>query len=264
MTRPLTTGLLYASLVFLLFPIAVIVPISFTPERYLSFPGADWSLRHYESLFTSEPWLSSFGQSIGVGLGASAVATVLAGAFGIGLWYARPRGSRLLIGFVMLPMIVPPVVSALVFYFAEGRVGLIDTWPGLILAHAIMAVPYCVICVLVSLSQLDRNIELAARNVGASLWQTTIHIVLPNIRPGLISGAFLAFIISWEEIVVTLFISGINMVTLPKRIWDNLRYNIDPTIAAVSVIMIVVTIAIVLGRFLAQTRRLPGQRGERG
>ncbi|MEX1107502.1 MAG: ABC transporter permease [Dongiaceae bacterium] len=246
---------LFGILAFMLLPIAIVVPVSFTPERYLSLPGLEWSLRHYEAMVTAEPWIQSVGDSILIALISGAIATLLALSFGLGLWYSRTRYTKWLIGFVLLPMIVPPIVSAVTVYFLEAKLGIIDSYIGLVLAHTIMIVPYATVTILIALLHVDRRLEMAGRNAGASTWQITWKIILPNIRFGLVSAFFLAVLLSWEEVVVTLFISGIDIITLPKRIWDGLRLSVDPIIAAVSVVLIGLTLASILVRGIIRAAR---------
>lgn len=253
--RCLNAIALLAATAFMLMPIAIVVPVSFTPNRYLSMPGADWSGRHYHALFTAPQWLESVGDSILIALVSGAIATLLALSFGLGLWYWRTRHARWLVGLVLLPMIVPPIVSAVMIYFLEARLGVIDTYLGLVLAHVIMIVPYATVTILIALLHVDRRLEMAGRNAGANTWQITWKIILPNIRFGVLSAYFLSVVLSWEEVVVTLFISGIDIITLPKRIWDGLRLSVDPIIAAVSVILIAVTLLAILVRTLGVMKR---------
>jgi putative spermidine/putrescine transport system permease protein len=216
-------------------------------------PEGEYSLQHYRTILENSDWHESIWLSVRVAFLSSLVATVLATAFGLGIWYARPRLTALLVGFVMLPMVVPPVVSAVTLYFFTtwlsrqyAPIGY-DTLPGVTLAHIVMIVPFAVIVILVALFQVDRRIEMAARGMGASLWQTTWQVILPNIKFGIFSAWLLTFVLSWEEIAATLFITSINAITLPRRIWMGVRDNIDPAVAAISVILIAITVVLVVG-----------------
>lgn len=245
-------------ILFLIAPLIAVVPTSFTPSNYLSMPAGEWSLRHYRSLVYEPQWRESVLLSLSIGVASSVVATVLAASFALGLWLQKPRISAALIGFVMLPMIVPPVVSAITLYFLLTSISKIsvalgyDSWFGVVLAHIVMIAPFAVILILVALSQLDRRIDMAARGMGASLWQRISLIILPNVRFGIMSALFLCFVLSWEEIGVTLFITSVNAITLPRLVWMGLRDNVDPAVAAVSVLLIATTIlvlaAVMLGR----------------
>lgn len=246
------------AMAFMLFPLLTVIPVSFTSKRYLSMPNGNWSLRHYEALLGNPEWMASILQSLGIAFATSVIATVLAVSFSLGIWYLRSRLATLLIGLVLLPMAIPPVISALVLYFMETNLGRIapgfgyDTLPGVVIAHVVMVVPYGVVTMLVALSQIDRRIELASRNLGASLMQTTFLVVMPNLKLGIASTALLSFALSWEEVAVTLFITSVDVNTLPRRIWGGLRDNVDPSVAAISVLLIGLTLLVLCARLLLQ------------
>ncbi|MBL8581270.1 MAG: ABC transporter permease [Rhizobiaceae bacterium] len=256
--RPGPFALAFAALValFLLMPLLAVVPVSFTPARFLSMPSGEWSLRHYQSLVSDPKWLSGILLSIRIGVLSSVLATLFAVTFSLGIWMFQPRFKALLVGFVLLPMVVPPVVSAITIYFLltslskfNSIVGY-DTWVGVAMAHAIMTTPFAVVLVLVALTQVDRRIDLAARGMGASISERALKVILPNIKFGVISAALMAFILSWEEIGVTLFITSVNAITLPRLMWMGLRDNIDPAIASLSVILIAITLVVLTSRMI--------------
>ncbi|OCC01085.1 polyamine ABC transporter permease [Labrys sp. WJW] len=261
--RPGLIALAAAALVavFLLLPLLAVVPVSFTAARYLSMPNGNYALTHYRTLFTNPDWANSILLSIRIGVVSSALATTLATLFCVGIWMFRPRFSAALVGFVLLPMIVPPVVSAMTLYFLLTGLSQIssiigfDTWLGVVLAHVVMIVPFCVVLIMVSLSQVDRRIDLAARGMGASVWQRATRIILPNIKFGLLTAAMLSFVLSWEEIGVTLFITSVNAITLPRLMWSGVRDNIDPAIASISVILIVLTTLVLVIRMVYSSLR---------
>jgi putative spermidine/putrescine transport system permease protein len=262
--RPGPVAILLAVLVavFLLMPLLAVVPVSFTPTRYLAMPNGDYSLIHYRELFQNPAWGSGVLLSLRIGVVSSLVATTLAVMFGLGIWMLRPTFATLAVGFVLLPMVVPPVTSALTLYFLltglsklNDLVGY-DTWLGVALAHVVMIVPFAVVLILVALSQVDRRIDLAARGLGASVAQRAFKIILPNIKFGIVTAALLSFVLSWEEIGVTLFVTSVDAVTLPRLMWMGLRDNIDPAIAAISVLLIFATITVLLLRIAVQRAML--------
>jgi putative spermidine/putrescine transport system permease protein len=242
--------------VFLLMPLIAVVPVSFTPKRFLSLPEDELSLRHYRALIEDPAWLEAIWLSLRVGLLSATVATLLALLFSLGIWMFRPRRAGLMMGAALLPMVAPPVVSALTLYFFLTTLGGVtdlvayDTLLGVSLAHAVMVAPFAVVLVYVSLAQLDRRIDLAARGMGASLFARIVFVILPNIRFGVVAAFFLTFVLSWEEIAVTIFITSVDAITLPRLMWMGLRDNIDPAIAAISVVLIVIVTAVVLARRL--------------
>ncbi len=239
---------------FLLLPSFVIIPVSFTTHHYLSLPDEGLSLQHYQNLFTNPLWLGAIGQSLLIALLSAALAVVTGTLGAIGLWRIASRFSDAMRNLLLLPLIVPPIISALAFYKAWVKFGLLDSYGGIVIAHAVLAVPYVVITVTTSLSNFDAKLEQAARNLGANAWQAMWLIIVPVIRPGIISGAVLAFLASWDEIVVTLFISSQRIMTLPKAIWNGIRDNIDPTVAAVGSLVILLTLLATCIRLQRQSR----------
>jgi len=243
---------------FLLLPSFVIIPVSFTTHHYLSLPDEGLSLQHYENLFSNPLWLGAIGQSLLIALLAAFLAVVTGTMGAIGLWRLASRFSDALRNVLLLPLIVPPTISALAFYKAWVKLGILDSYAGIVIAHTILAVPYVIITVTTSLSNFDPKLEQAARNLGASAWTAMRLIIVPVIRPGILSGAVLAFLASWDEIVVTIFISSQRIMTLPKAIWNGIRDNIDPTVAAVGSLVILVTLIATCCRLIRQSRAASG------
>ena len=264
--RPGPVSIVLAVLValFLLMPLLAVVPVSFTPGRMLSMPTGDLSLRHYRTLVEDPRWLSSILLSVRIGVVSSLFSTLLALGFGLAVWMYQPRFTAVLVGFVLLPMVVPPVVSAITLYFlltwlsGFNAIFAYDTWLGVAMAHSVMTVPFASVMILVALSQVDRRIDLAARGLGATVWERAVHVIIPNIKFGIVTAALLSFVLSWEEIGVTLFITSVNAITLPRQMWMGLRDNVDPAIAALSVILIVITVAVLTTRaFIQRIRSRP-------
>ncbi|MGB7242918.1 MAG: ABC transporter permease [Sulfitobacter sp.] len=256
--RPGLLAAILAALVaiFLMMPLLAVVPVSFTPKRFLSVPTDEWSLRHYRTLIENPTWLNGIWLSVRVGFLSAVLSTFLGLLFALGIWMLRPRFTGILMGIALLPMVAPPVVSALTLYFflitlsQYNDVIAYDTMTGVVLAHSVMIAPFAVVLISVSLSQVDRRIDLAARAMGASLATRITKVILPNIRFGLIVSFFLTFVLSWEEIAVTIFITSVDAVTLPRLMWMGLRDNIDPAIAAISVVLIVIVASIAITRSL--------------
>ena len=231
-------------LMFLVLPALITIPVSLTPKRFLSLPTGELSLRHFEKLFTSPEWLLSFVQSTIIATTAALLSAVLGTLCAIGLWRLSSRYGELLRSLLLLPLIIPQIVSAMAFYRLLIPLGLLDTYAGLILAHTILATPLVLITVSASLAHFDPRLEQASRGLGASNWTTMRRVMLPLIRPGILAGAVFAFILSWDEIVVTLFISKFDVYTLPRRMWEGIRENTDPTVAATAVVLILFTLFI--------------------
>ena len=249
-------------LLFLVAPALIATPVSLTPKSFLSMPKGAYSLRHFEKLFTSEEWISSFWQSAVIGVTSAALATALGTLCAIGLWRVASKWSEAVRAFLLLPLVVPPIISAMAFYRLMVPLGLIDTYVGLILAHSVLAAPLVLITVSTSLAGFDPRLEQASRNLGASGWTTMWRVILPSIRPGVLAGAIFAFIASWDEIVVTLFLSKFSVYTLPRRMWNGIRENTDPTVAAAAVVLIAITLIFFLIQALNARRSRHTSSGE--
>lgn len=231
---------------FLVLPILVIFPISLTDTSYIGLPKEHLSLQHYEAYFTDPRWLEATWTSLWIGAVVAALSTALGSAFAIGCWFLSDRASTIARWILITPILVPPVVQSLGFYRFWVTLGLIDTDFGVILAHTLLALPYVSISVFSALALLDRRITQASRSLGASVWQTVIHVVAPAARPGMMTGAVFAFIVSFDEIVGVLFLTVRRVTTLPKKIWEGIHESIDPTIAAVAALMVGLTVLLAL------------------
>ena len=241
-------------LAFLALPILIVVALSFSSASYLTFPPPAFGIRWYRAYLASSEWLASTWLSLAVAACVVVLATALGTLAALGL--ARlPRAMRVAVGALILsPLIVPGIVVAIGIYYVFARYRLVGTPAGLVLAHTCLAVPFVVTSVSASLAGLDRRLEQAALSLGATPWGTFRQVTLPLIRPGVLVGALFAFISSFDELVVALFLSGSGAVTLPRRMWDDLRFQIDPTIAAVSTLTIVLTVALMASAHLLRRR----------
>ena len=238
-----STFIAWVGLLFLILPVVVVVPVSFTPNRYLSLPVDGWSLRHYQALILEPAWRNSFVDSVIVATAATAIAVALGTLAAVGCWRISSRLIELIRFLMLAPIIVPSIVHALGFYQAWVQIGLIDSYPGMIVAHAMKGLPYVVISVSAVLANFDLKLEQAARNLGATVTQALWRVVVPVIRPGILAGAVFAFITSWDELVVTMFISARRVYTLPRKIWDGIQDNISPSVAAMATVLILITLA---------------------
>jgi putative spermidine/putrescine transport system permease protein len=234
-----------AILGFLALPTLIVVPISFSAAQYLTFPPPGWSLQWYERYFGSVEWTSATWRSFQVGVLTMVAATALGTAVALAL--RRPfRGKQLVNLALIAPLVVPVIITSIAIYGLYARLKLIGTAAGLVMAHTVLALPFVVVVVAATLRGIDPNLELAAQNLGANRWQTFRLVTLPLIRPGVVSAALLAFITSFDEVVVAIFISGARAPTLPKQMWDGIRTEIDPTIASVSSLLIGITTLLML------------------
>ncbi len=233
-------------LLFLLLPILVIMPLSFSDSTFLSYPMPGLSLRWYNNLFSSDEWARATRNSFIVAPLATILATVLGTMAAVGLARVNFFGKGLLMSLLIAPMVVPIVVVAVSTYLFFARLGLNDSYAGLILVHAALGAPFVLTTVLATLQSFNENLVRASLSLGANPLTTFFRITLPIIAPGVISGALFAFATSFDEVVVTLFIAGPTQVTLPRQMFTGIRENISPTIAAVATLLIIFTTGLML------------------
>jgi putative spermidine/putrescine transport system permease protein len=248
---------LFAALVlfFLLLPILVIVPLSFSASSFLAYPMPGWSLQWYETLFSSGEWARAAKNSFIVAPAATLIATVLGTLAAVGLARVQFRGKGLLMSLLIAPMVVPIVVVGVACYLFFARIGLADSYLGLVLVHAALGAPFVVTTVLATLQGFNHNLVRASLSLGADPVQTFFRVTLPVIAPGVISGALFAFATSFDEVVVTLFIAGPEQVTLPRQMFTGIRENINPTIAAVATLLTIFTTGLMLALEWIRGRR---------
>jgi putative spermidine/putrescine transport system permease protein len=231
---------------FLLAPILVVLVISFDSQSYLSFPPKGFSLQWYAMLAENEGFRQGFQVSFIVAVAVAVLATVVGVPASLALARARFRGRGALAGLFVAPLMVPTIVLGLGLLLVLSPTGLTGTYPGLILAHLGITVPYVVRTTTMSLLTADTSCEEAARVLGANPWATFMRITLPLIRPGVIAGAVIAFLISFDEAVISLFVVGSGATTLPVEIFRYVQYRTDPQVAALSVVLIAISVVLVV------------------
>jgi putative spermidine/putrescine transport system permease protein len=248
-------GLAWMVLSFLLLPAFVVFPVSFTPMRYLSMPGGELSLRHWRTLATDPQWLNGILESLLIAGLSTAIAVGAGTLCAIGCWRLGSRIADQVRAAMILPLMVPTIVYALGIYRLYVELDLVGTMLGVVLAHAVTGLPYVVLTVTASLANLDPALEKAARSLGATVPQTLWRVIVPNVLPGILSGAIFAFIHSWDELVIVIFIGGRALFTLPRLMWDGINENLDPAIAAVASALILFTLAVLLVELALRSRR---------
>ena len=233
-------------LLFLLLPILVIIPLSFSESSFLVYPIPGWSLKWYQNLFTSAEWARAAKNSFIVAPAATVIATVLGTLAAVGLARTDFPFKGLLMSLLIAPMVVPIVVVGVSTYLFFAPLGLADSYAGLIIVHAALGAPFVLTTVLATLQGFNHNLVRASLSLGATPLATFFRITLPVIAPGVISGALFAFATSFDEVVVTLFLAGPEQVTLPRQMFTGIRENITPTIAAVATLLIIFTTSLLL------------------
>ncbi|NEV02204.1 ABC transporter permease subunit [Bradyrhizobium uaiense] len=242
-------------LVCLVLPLLVLFPLAFSSEAYLHFPPQSYSIRWFENFFSRDDWITPAITSLKVAILATTGVIVIGVPAAYAIVRGRFPGKGIVTAILISPMIVPVVIFAISLYGVYVRLNLFGTEVGLALAHIIIALPYVLVTVSAGLRSTDESLEAAALTMGASPLRAFWFVTLPMLRPAVISAAFLAFLTSFDDVVLALFLSGTSAKTLPVRMWEGIRFEIDPAIAAVSVMLILITIGF---KFAAEW---PAQRG---
>jgi len=247
--------LLYGVLVllFLCLPTLLVVPMSFSGTSYLQFPPPSWSLQWHRGFLDSEEWMGATVVSLKVALANVAVSLLVGGAAAYGLYTSGFARRKLLFGLLMTPIVFPVILLAIGSFYLYAQLGLLNSLLGLILSHASLSIPIVLIFVTAALRSYDFNQERAARSLGASRLLAFATITLPQIRLSLLSAGLFAFLTSFDEVVISIFISGGQSTTLTKRMFNSLRDIMDPTVAAISTWLIVLTcLLLIAAQFLGR------------
>lgn len=237
--RPSLPTVFFASavIIFLILPNLVIVPLSFSPSEYFQF-SASFSFRWYERFFEDPRWTEAFLRSIRIGVYVSFLSTTLGFAAAFALVRGSLPASQLLSGLVLSPLVVPHVVLAAGLFVLFISLGLLQTEVGLVLAHTLIATPIVIMTVMVSMRGLRRELELAAMSLGAGYALTLWRVVLPQLRQGILTGALLAFVSSFDETTLSIFLGGVGSTTLPIKMWDGITVESNPVLPAASTIVL--------------------------
>ncbi len=240
-----------AVLFFLIAPMMVLIPLSFNAEPYftftkgmLSFDPEAFSLRWYQDFLNNPQWIHSIKNSFIIGICSTLLATTLGtlAAWGLSRPYTPFRAA--IMSILISPMIVPIIISAAGMFFFYSKIGLAQTYPGLILAHTALGIPFVVITVTATLVGFDESLIRASASLGANLITTWRKVIIPLITPGVISGALFAFVTSFDEIVAVLFLAGYEQRTIPRQMWAGIREQISPTILAVATLLLLLSITL--------------------
>lgn len=243
---------------FLMAPTLVVVPMSFTASNALTFPPEGFSTRWYEKMVTDPQWSTGFVNSAQVAFLTAILATALGTLAALGTVRGRFPGRSAVNALVLSPLIVPVIIIAIGMFSVFVRWKIAGSVVGLVLAHTALAMPFVVVNVATSLRTIDRNLELAAQSLGAGPIRTFRRITLPLILPGVLAGGLFAFITSWDEVVVSIFLTSARFRTLPAEMWEQVRQVVDPTVAAVSTTLLAVTTTVLVLAFVVR-RQAPAQ-----
>lgn len=229
---------------FLLVPIAAVLPLSFSSGSFLAYPLPGLSLRWYEELLTNYKWVLALKNSMIVGFGAAALSTALGLSAAIALKGMGARSRRIVNGILIAPLVMPVIIMAVALYLFFSDLSLVGNIPGMILAHTVIGTPYVVISAGAALQNFDMTLIRAAKSLGASPWMAYRRVLVPIIKPAIIAGALFAFVASFDEVVIVLFLAGPGQVTLPVRLFEGIRDELTPVVIAAAVIMISISVGL--------------------
>jgi putative spermidine/putrescine transport system permease protein len=246
------------TLLFLILPSLLVIPLSFSDSRYLAFPPPGWSTRWYAAYFDALEWREATRTSFVAATLTMIISTLLGTLAAYSLHTSQSRFTQVIYATFMMPLIIPGILIAIGTFLLFAQLGLNNTMTGIVLAHSVMAIPLVVITVASGLKSYDITQEMVARSLGASRPWAFLTVTLPQIKVSVVSAALLAFITSLDEVVISLFIAGGENATLTRRMFNALRDEIDPTIAAISTLLILLSVIL-----LALTQLLKRDPAER-
>ncbi len=242
-------------MVLLVIPTLLVIPMSFSASQYLEFPPREWSLRWYQRYFNSTAWMQATATSLKAGLLTALLSTPLATMAAYGLHVSRLRHANLLLMLLLTPMVVPVILIGIGVFYAYVKLKLVNSMLGLVLAHSMLAIPVVMLVVASALKTFDLDQELVARSLGASRLKAFWMVTLPQIKFSVVTGAVLAFLTSFDEIIVSLFVSGGDNSTLTRNMFNALRDQVDPTIAAIStLIVLATTVLLVITQYVGRSK----------
>jgi putative spermidine/putrescine transport system permease protein len=254
---------------FLVAPLMILVPMSFNDSSLLTFPPQRWSIRWYQRYLTDRAWISATILSLQAGAVVAVISVVLGTLAALGLTRGRFAGRALLQAFVLSPLIVPVIVIAVGLYYMFSFFRLNGTFIALVVAHTVLTFPYATVVITASLENFDVRLERVAMSLGATPLTALVRVTLPLIGPGLLVAGLFTFLISFDEVVLAVFVTGPQSATLPRKMWEGIRFEINPSITAVSTLLIVYSAAVMLAcealrRKLAARARGPAPAAEAG
>jgi ABC-type spermidine/putrescine transport system permease subunit II len=244
-----------AGFAFLARPLLIVIPISFSSSQFLQFPPTGFSLQWYDRYLSSGAWLTATATSILIAALVVVVALLVGSAAAISVVRAKGRGKVLLAMSCLIPLVIPNIVLAVAFFFLFSKIGLVGTVGGLVFAHSVLSLPLVFVTMVAGLYGIDPDLPRAAAVLGANPARVIFKITVPLMWTSIITAALFAFVHSFDEIVIALFLTSLSVTTLPKLIWENLVMYIDPTVSAVSTLLIVLASITVVMAQKTQSRK---------
>jgi ABC-type spermidine/putrescine transport system permease subunit II len=245
-TRLVVIGIAVLVLTFLLLPILTILPLSLSSDSYFSFPPPGWSSRWYVDLANDFQYRSALWNSVRIGVPSALLATILGTFAAVALVRGRLPGQRLMSVLMIAPLILPQIVLAIGLYPMMARMGIVGSYWAIVIGHSVICLPLVFITVSAALASYSPALELAAMTLGAGWWRTFVHVTLPMTRGGVIAGFLFAFTTSFDEVVLAIFLTGTQTRTIPRLLWEKLTFQMTPTVAAATVVIVTFTLLLML------------------
>lgn len=241
-------------IIVMILPAVVIIPQAFTSLNYFKFPVEDTSFKWFEKFFDNEQWVVGLGRSMMIAVLAAVLATVIGTMGALVMNKINFKGKSVFMSIMIAPMVVPVVVVGAALYTTFAPIGLTNSIPGLVFAHTLLGIPMVFVTMLSGFANVNENLELAAMSMGSSPVGAFFKVTLPTVKTSLVSSILFAFVTSLDEVVVTTFVSGANTKTLTMVMWENMRTNIDPTLAVVALFMIILTLGMYIVKEVVEAR----------
>lgn len=242
-------------LIFMILPVVSTLIISFNAAASMSFPIKEFSVKWFQNYFTNEQWLAATAYSFKIAFFTALSTTILGMLTAIYLVKTEFKYKNVLYILFLTPMVVPPMVLSIALYFFFSKVHVISGITSIVIGHTILALPIVLITISTTLQGISPNLERAAISLGASNIRSFVSIVMPLIVPSIITGLLFSFLLSFDELLIPMFLGGVEITTLPTKIWGSLTYSMDPTVAAVSSLIIILIVTLLVASQLASIRR---------
>lgn len=238
----------------MILPAIVIIPQAFTSLNYFKFPVEEMSTKWFDKFFENEQWIVGLERSLAIAVISAILATALGTMAALAMNKLEFKGKSLFMSIMIAPMVVPVVVVGVALYTTFAPIGLTNSFAGLIFAHTLLGIPMVFVTMLLGFANVNENLELAAMSMGSSPMGAFFKVTLPTVRSSLVSSVLFAFVTSLDEVVVTTFVSGANTKTLTMVMWENMRTNIDPTLAVAALFMIILTLGMYIIKEIVEAR----------
>ncbi|MGN0675594.1 MAG: ABC transporter permease [Oscillospiraceae bacterium] len=238
----------------MILPAVVIIPQAFTSLNYFKFPVEEFSMKWFEKFFDNEQWIVGLERSLIIAVVSAVLATALGTMAALAMNKLEFKGKSIFMSIMIAPMVVPVVVVGVALYTTFAPIGLTNSFAGLVFSHTLLGIPMVFVTMLSGFANVNENLELAAMSMGSSPMGAFFKVTLPTVRSSLVSSILFAFVTSLDEVVVTTFVSGANTKTLTMVMWENMRTNIDPTLAVAALFMIILTLGMYIVKEIVEAK----------